>query len=69
MTLQTAPGPVMGWQLALAIGLAAGVLLGLAAYYAIDRFQFLPHITIRDLRHAGWKSARAHRNAQEGRAS
>jgi hypothetical protein len=56
-----APVPLMSWPLALAIGLAAGVLLGLAAYYAVDRVKVLTGHTYRDLRHAGWRAARNHR--------
>lgn len=58
MTLQPAPAPLMGWQAALAIGLAAGVLLGLALFYAIDRVRVLTGHTYRDLRHAGWRADR-----------
>lgn len=57
-TMGPAPDPVMTWQTALAIGLAAGVLLGLGLYYAIDRVKVLTGHTYRDLRHAGWAAAR-----------
>lgn len=69
MTLQSAPAPLMGWQLALAIGLAAGVLLGLALFYAIDRVRVLTGHTYRDLRHAGWRARRNHQTFQKGPTS
>ena len=35
--MQPGPAPILGWPTALAIGLAAGVLLGLAAVYLLHR--------------------------------
>jgi hypothetical protein len=42
----------------IAAALAAGVVLGAAAFYAIDRVRFLWGATIRDMRHAGWTARR-----------
>jgi hypothetical protein len=67
--MQPAPAPLMGWQTALAIGLAAGVLLGLIAYYAIDRVRVPTGHTYRDLRHAGWRARRDDQTSQGGSTS
>lgn len=54
MNMTNAPDPVMTWQVALAIGIAAGVVLGVVAFYLVDRVRVLTGHTYRDLRHAGW---------------